>query len=41
MQNVKLVYIFLFDMKYDLNYGDKKLSRYNIKEKLFLPQLGS
>ena len=41
MQNMKLVYIFLFDMKYDLNYGDKKLSRYNINEKLFQPQLGS
>ena len=41
MQNVKLVYIFLFDMKYDLNCGDKKLSRYNINEKLFQPQLGS
>ena len=28
-------------MKYDLNYGDKKSSRYNIIKYLFQPQLGS
>ena len=28
-------------MKYDLNYGDKKSSRYNIIRYIFQPQLGS
>ena len=36
-----LIYNFLKDMKYDLNYGDKKSSRYNIIKYLFQPQLGS
>ena len=41
IQNENLIYNFLKDMKYDLNYGDKKSSRYNIIEYLFQPQLGS
>ena len=30
IQNENLIYTFLKDMKYDLNYGDKKSSRYKI-----------
>ena len=41
IQNENLIYNFLKDMKYDLNYGDKKSSRYNIIKYLFQPQLGS
>ena len=42
IQNENLIYNFLKDMKYDLNYGDKKVwSRYNIIKFLFQPQLGS
>ena len=41
IQNENLIYNFLRDMKYDLNYGDKKSSRYNIIKYLFQPQLGS
>ena len=41
IQNENLIYNFLKDMKYDLNYGDKKSSRYNIIKHLFQPQLGS
>ena len=41
IQNENLIYKFLKDMKYDLNYGDKKSSRYNIIKYLFQPQLGS
>ena len=41
IQNENLIYIFVKDMKYDLNYGDKKSSRYNIIKYLFQPQLGS
>ena len=41
IQNENLIYNFLKDMKYDLNYGDKKSSRYNLIKYLFQPQLGS
>ena len=41
IQNENLIYNFLKDMKYDLTYGDKKSSRYNIIKYLFQPQLGS
>ena len=41
IQNENLIYNFLKDMKYDLNYGDKKSSRYNIIKYLFQHQLGS
>ena len=41
IQNENLIYNFLKDMKYDLNYGDKKSSRNNIIKYLFQPQLGS
>ena len=41
IKNENLIYNFLKDMKYDLNYGDKKSSRYNIMKYLFQPQLGS
>ena len=41
IQNENLIYYFLKDMKYDINYGDKKSSRYNIIKYLFQPQLGS
>ena len=41
IQNENLIYNFLKDMKYDLNYGDKKSSRFNIIKYLFHPQLGS
>ena len=40
-QNENLIYNFLKDMKYDLNYGDKKSSKYNIIKYLFQPQLGT
>ena len=40
-QNVNLFYNFLKDLIYDLDYGDKKSSRYNIIKYLFQPQLGS
>ena len=36
-----LIYTFLNDMKYDLNYGLKKSSRYNIIKYLLQPQFGS
>ena len=41
IQNENLIYYFLKDMKYDLNYGDKKSSRYKIIKFLLQPQLGS
>ena len=41
IQNENLIYNFLKDMKHDLNYGDKKSSRYNMIKCLFQPQLGS
>ena len=41
IQNENLIYNFLEDMKFDLNYGDKKSSRYNRIKYLFQPQLGS
>ena len=41
IQNENLIYNFLKDMKFDLNYGDKKSSRYIIIKYLFQPQLGS
>ena len=41
IQKENLIYNFLKDMKYDLNYGDKKSSSYNIIKYLFQPQLGS
>ena len=41
IQNENLIYNFLKDMKYDLNYGDKKSNRYNIIKYLFQPHLGS
>ena len=41
IQNENLIYNFLKDMKYDLNYGDEKSSRYKIIKYLFQPQLGS
>ena len=34
-QNVDLIYFFSNDMKYDLNYGDKKSSRYILIKVLF------
>ena len=39
LQNIGTITNFLNDMKYDLNYGDKKLDRYNIIKSLFQLQL--
>ena len=47
IQNENLIYNFLKDMKYDLNYGDKKLKRYYFIKHLIIQntyqqsQLGS
>ena len=41
IQNENLSFNFLKDMKYDLNYGDKKASRSKIIKYLLQPQLGS
>ena len=36
IQNENLIHSFLNDMKYNLNYGDKKLKRYYIIKDLFI-----
>ena len=41
IQNENLIHSFLKDMKYDLNYGDKKSNRINFIKRLHQPQLGS
>ena len=41
IQNVRIIYNFSIDMKYDLNYGDKKSDRYQIIKNLFQLQSGS
>ena len=41
IQNETLIHSFLNDMKYDLNYGDKKSNRYNFIKRSLQPQLGS
>ena len=41
IQNENLIYNFLKDMNYDLNYGDKKSNRYNFIKSVLQPQIGS
>ena len=41
IQNVRITYNFLNDLKNDLHYGDKKSDRYIIFSYLFQPQLRS
>ena len=41
IKNIAVKYNFLRDMNYDLNYGDKKLNRYNFIKSMLQPQIGS
>ena len=41
IKNIAVKYNFLRDMIYDLNYGDKKSSRYNFIKSMLQPQIGS
>ena len=41
IKNITVKYNFLRDMKYDLNYGDKKSNRYIFIKSMLQPQLGS
>ena len=40
-QNSKIIYSFLNDMKYNINYGDKKSHRYYFIKAMLQPQIGS
>ena len=40
-QNTNIIYSFLNDMKYNINYGDKKSHRYLLIEAMLQPQIGS
>ena len=40
-QSSNIIYSFLNDMKYNINYGDKKSNRYNFIKSMLQPQIGS
>ena len=40
-QNTNIIYSFLNDMKYNINYGDKKSRRYHFIKAMLQPQIGS
>ena len=40
-QNTNIIYSFLNDMKYNINYGDKKSHRYYFIKAMLQPQIGS
>ena len=40
-QNSNIIYSFSNDMKYNINYGDKKSHRYNFIKAILQPQIGS